>query len=304
MNARLESLEETMRKVCTALEKVQANNPIKSVEENLRRIVATVPTPTPLPAPQATFASVAAGTNPRIVVTPVSQQGWATKDNYANNHTQPVQSLLPVDGAQGVPVGTRQRSRSESSKRKADERDTDSDGFRRQGRPRQRKTATGTSQVKVDDVGEYIAPVEFYIGNTDRRTNKNTISTVLKRCAAAVEGGEDLVIEEVELLTKEVDPRTKWWKVVAPYRFKSLLEKDEVYPGGWRHRAFFGSRSSKDKKPRLDQGANVEQQVLLEQQQEADPVHHEEGRAALKLRIEQLESRMRNSTEGPMLSPK
>ena len=76
------------------------------------------------------------------------------------------------------------------------------------------------------------------------------------------------------------------------------MEKDEVYPGGWKHRTFFGSRSSKDKKPRLDQGTNIEQQVLSEQQKEADRLHHQEERKAMQLRIDQLEGRMTNSAGG------
>ena len=74
------------------------------------------------------------------------------------------------------------------------------------------------------------------------------------------------------------------------------MEKDEVYPGGWKHRTFFGSRSSKDKKPRLDQGNNIEQQVLAEQQKEAERLHHQEERKAMQLRIDLLEGRITNST--------
>ena len=142
------------------------------------------------------------------------------------------------------------------------------------GRPRQRKTAPGSSQVQVADVGEYIAGAEFYIGNTDGRTNAETIKTVLTRCAAAVDGGIDLVVDKVELLTKERDPRTKCWKVAVPFRFKSIMEKDEVYPAGWKHRTFFGSRNTKEKRPRLDQANGIEQQVLNEQQQEAEKAKH------------------------------
>ena len=91
----------------------------------------------------------------------------------------------------GVGGGARFRDRSPSVKRKAGEEHTpqgeDSDGFRKPGRPRQRKTANGTSQVQVDNVGEYVVPAEFYIGNTDSRTNPYTIKTVLLLSAAAVE---------------------------------------------------------------------------------------------------------------------
>ena len=72
------------------------------------------------------------------------------------------------------------------------------------------------------------------------------------------------------------------------------MEKDEVYPAGWKHRAFFGSRNSKDKKPRLDQENSVEQEVLREQQRDAEQLKQEEQRLAMQQRLEQLEGRMRN----------
>ena len=191
-------------------------------------------------------------------------------------------------------TGTRIRDKSPSVIRKVDEAEAD-DGWKKPGRQRQRKTAAGTSKVQIEDVGEYIAPAEFYIGNTDGRTNEETIKTVLMRCAAAVEGGENLVVEKVELLTKEQNPRTKCWKVVVPFRFKGVMEKDDVYPAGWKHRSFFGSRNSKDKKPRIDQGNNVEQQVLREQEERtAQQTKQQEEQLALQKRMDQLEGRMTN----------
>ena len=82
------------------------------------------------------------------------------------------------------------------------------------------------------------------------------------------------------------------------------MEKDEVYPNGWRHRKFFGSRNFKDKnkKPRLDENDSIEQQVLAEQESESNLNSQKEERAALQLRLEQLESRMKNSTGGETLS--
>ena len=171
----------------------------------------------------------------------------------------------------------------------------DGEGYRQQGRPRNRKTAAGTSQVVVEGVGEYLAPAEFYIGNTDGRTNEETIKTVLLRCAAAVGGGSDLVVEKVELLTKEKNPRTKCWKVVVPFRFKSIMENDEVYPTGWKHRTFFGGRNAKDKdkRPRLDPGS-MEQQVIMEQQREADRLQQDEQakQKSEEEKMIQLERRM------------
>ena len=118
----------------------------------------------------------------------------------------------------------------------------------------------------------------------------------MKRCAAAVEGGEDLIVEKVELLTKEDEPRTKCWKVVVPFRFKSLMERDDVYPGGWKHRTFFSSRNSRGKKPRLDSASNIEQQVLQEQQRETERQLQLQQDTDLSTKMQLLESRMTNST--------
>ena len=155
--------------------------------------------------------------------------------------------------------------------------------FNRQGRPRARKLASGTSKVHVEDVADYVAPVEYYIGNTSNRTTEEDIKTVLTKCAAPIPGGENLIVEKVELLTKELDPRTKCWKVVIPYRFKDIMDKDEVYPSGWKHRKFFGSRNVKDKRTKEDNLNNVGDQVLRERELEVQNLvkKQEEERQAL-----------------------
>ena len=38
---------------------------------------------------------------------------------------------------------------------------------------------------------------------------------------------------EAKAWLKEEDARTKCWKVVLPYKFKDIMEKDDVYPTGW-----------------------------------------------------------------------
>ena len=251
VSARLQSLELNMKKVCSVLEGVQANPPVAvtsrldGLEQSVKN-VTTLLGQASFPAP-TTFASIA-GTQPAVSLPALVVSSVGT-----------VQAPH-LDGVLGTGLGVnnrqnRIRSTSPAQKRKADGSNLeDQDGFRRPGRPRQRKTAAGTSQVLVEGVGEYLAPVEIYIGNTDGRTNENTIKTVLLRCAAAVEGGTDLVVEKIELLTKEKDPRTKCWKVVVPFRLKSIMENDAVYPTGWKHRTFFVARNVKEKRPRLDQG--------------------------------------------------
>ena len=301
VGARLESLEVNMRKVCSVLEGIQANPPA-AVTYRLSKLDDSIKTVTSLlgqvSEPPKTFASIAGGTGPGIVPSLVVNPPQVAAGRLPDLNGQPHKEGA---GALGTGLGTETRSRnrsvSPSVKRKAGgDQGEDREGFRFQGRPRQRKTAGGTSQVVIGDVGEYVAPAEFYIGNTDSRANEDTIKTVLKRCAAAVEGGSDLVVDKVELLTKELDPRTKCWKVVVPYRFKSLMERDEVYPAGWKHRTFFGSRNVRDKRTKLDQGS-IEHQVLQEQQKESEKLRQEQQLSEAEKKIQQLEKRL---TEPPV----
>ena len=109
---------------------------------------------------------------------------------------------------------------------------------------KQRKVAYGSSQVNIEEEGS-AAPVEYYIGNTTPRATKEIIESVLIKCAEGVETGTLFSVVEVQqLATHIVDPRTKCWKVVVPYKYKNLMEKDELYPSGWTHRKFFGPRSN------------------------------------------------------------
>ena len=66
--------------------------------------------------------------------------------------------------------------------------------------------------------------------------------------------------------TKEDDPRTICWKVVVPFRFKAVMENDESYPEGWRHRKFFGGR----KKPEQNKQPRVEDIRVREAEQELE----------------------------------
>ena len=72
-------------------------------------------------------------------------------------------------------------------------------------------------------------------------------------------------VSDVELLTKEEKPRTKCWKVEVPYKHRELMEKDEMYPPGWRHRKFFGSRKRVEKKARTENNS-METLVIQEEQ--------------------------------------
>ena len=78
-----------------------------------------------------------------------------------------------------------------------------------------------------------------------------------------------MTVLDVECLTKEEEPRTKCWKVVVPFKFKDLMERDELYPEGWRHRKFFGGRKISDQKkkqPRLEDPRLKEAEEELEKE--------------------------------------
>ena len=177
-----------------------------------------------------------------------------------------------VQGATGLqlPLLTgRERLGSDSEKRKRVDGDQNQE-FRQQGRQRGgRKVAIGKSTVAVDEGGQ-AAPLEYYVGNTTPRANPEIIKGVLVKCAADLQ--KDLEVLEVKCLTTGIDnPRTKSWRVKVPYKFKELMEKNELYPEGWTYRKFFAPRNANQgtggaaKKPRPDD--QLVEDYLQQQQQ-------------------------------------
>ena len=92
---------------------------------------------------------------------------------------------------------------------------------------------------------------------------------MLQKCAAQLT--KDLQVLEVKCLTSGIEnPRTKSWKVRVPYKYKELMEKNDLYPEGWTYRKFFAPRNMNQgvagggyKKPRPDD--ELIGQVLQEQ---------------------------------------
>jgi hypothetical protein len=118
--------------------------------------------------------------------------------------------------------------------------------------------------VQVDGVGDYQPSLQYYIGNTPGKASPEVIKKVLSKCSEPLLTGDVLEVEEMELLTQGDNPRTKCWRIVVPYKYMTLMENPELYPQGWRHRKFFGSRKiqEKNKQPRLD--GDVVDQVMRE----------------------------------------
>ena len=83
--------------------------------------------------------------------------------------------------------------------------------------------------MELDDLGECQPHVQYYISNTPGHSTTDLIKKVLEKCSAPLlEGKAILTVHKVELLTKEDDPRTRCWKVTVPFKFKSLMENDEL----------------------------------------------------------------------------
>ena len=162
---------------------------------------------------------------------------------------------LPVglgqqNAGQVLAVGQCRRERSPSLKTKNPEDEENKEPDKPPAR-KPRKFGNGASQVGLDDIapGGLAGPVDFYIGNTDKRADGDIIACVLKKCAAPLDGGKDLEVLEVELLTLEENPRSKCWRISVPFKFKVLMEKD-IYLPGWKHRKFFSTRSHRITWPR------------------------------------------------------
>ena len=84
--------------------------------------------------------------------------------------------------------------------------------------------------------------------------------------------------------------------MVVPFKFKDLMEKDELYPEGWRHRKFFGGRKISDQKkkqPRLEDPRLKEAEEELEKErievqkrQEDELKKLEDEKAASEMQVE------------------
>ena len=139
-------------------------------------------------------------------------------------------------------------------------------------------------------------------------SSKDLIKKVLEKCSAPLLGGGSiLTVLDVECLTREEEPRTKCWKVVVPFKFKELMENDELYPEGWRHRKFFGGRKISDQKkkqprledPRLkeaeDELEKERMEVVKRQEEELKKLENEKTASEM-----QVENKPTNSTDENM----
>ena len=104
----------------------------------------------------------------------------------------------------------------------------------RRGRKERPKVSTGTSSLA--ELADLAGPAEFWIGNTRADTTKEQVLEKLMR--SAEELSTTLKVEQVVCLTKEVNPRTRSWKVSVVASSKELMANPVLYPVGWTFRPF------------------------------------------------------------------
>ena len=253
---------------------------------------------------------------PTLVVTPATGQHRSTWAEVAATGRDSLASALLAGRERqrnrpSMSDPIRDRSASNSSKRKAP--GEDSEGFKPQGRPR--KTAGGASKVALDDLGECQASLQYYISNTPGHSTDELIKKVLQKCSAPLLKDQDMLnIHKVECLTREEEPRTRCWKVEVPFKFKDLMENDELYPVGWRHRKFFGDRRNTQQKSKhakladsrvkeAEQEIEKERLELLQRQEEERTSAQQDKPVAEENDQNQLDGKPGGESESPGACP-
>ena len=160
-----------------------------------------------------------------------------------------------------------------------------------------RKTAVGKSSIDLTAMGlaAEAGPVEIYVSNTSNTSDKESIIKVLETTASKIEDTVGFKVINAELLTKDLNPRTKCWKVSVPYKFRELMENDELYPAGWRYRKFFASRNFR----KLPEGGGRQGAEVVEKSQEAQVLDHDLTAALQEARQEIAQLKAQASSQPP-----
>ena len=262
ISARMNDLEDTVKKLCDSFEKFKSDSKSTTAEGSFASVAARqLGAVQRLRPGQAMAAGSWQGAGvPNVSVTgpPQLASNWANEmDQAGQGHGQGYRQ----GGLGGGHLGINQhrpRGRSGSPKRPREDGETDGGGQYQTVPPRKpRKVTYGKSKVTMD--GAEAAPVEIFVGNTNPRATPDIITKVMKKCALDLPEKIELEVHEVKCLNNldtEPNPRTKCWKISVPYKYKELMERDELYPTGWSHRKFFAPRQNNAKKPKPDDSTN------------------------------------------------
>ena len=232
IGARMNDLEETVKKLCVSFEKFRNDNQAKAVEKTF----ASIASGNLGAVSKNNHVRHGAGIPPNIHVTGPNGS-WATEMDgqgqagYGHNQGgQHGRGLHPGGRQPGSHGG-----RSVSPKRAREDGDNGAGGGQHDGQfklphRRPRKVTYGKSKVTVE--GAEAAPVEIFIGNTNPKATPEIISKVMKQCAQDLPEKVELEVLEVKCLNNlDVDPnpRTQCWKLTVPYRFRELMASDDLF---------------------------------------------------------------------------
>ena len=194
------------------------------------------------------------------------------------------QARQEIEQSHLAPFGERSvRSRTPSQKREREKEEEWKIAGKKKGG---RKTMAGNSNADLSEFGEgaQAGSVQFYIGNTSAKSDKEILVKTLATCAAALKK-EPLTILQLDLLTTIENPRSKCWRIMVPFKDKELMENSEMFPRGWKTRRFFGrlgGEGAGEKRMRVNADAEVqmiEEEARKRQEAEAKASDGKEGTA-------------------------
>ena len=111
---------------------------------------------------------------------------------------------------------------------------------------KKKEVSKGTATLEsIPGVAVPLQPAyQHFVRNTPGNMEKETLELVFKELAVSVMNEQGLEgtleIEQVNLMTKEENARTRVWRVVVPDKYRAVMQDDRMYPSGWHHREFEG----------------------------------------------------------------
>ena len=264
ISARMNDLEDTVKKLCESFDRFKTDNQAAKVVEK-------------------TFADIASARlgavprrpgTPNIHVTGPPAGSWAEEmHGQDTGHAQGGHLGRGLHHGVGHHGGGHQggghqgryvspkRSREESNNENGDNNQQDGE-WRKPPHRKPRKVTYGKSKVTIE--GAEAAPVDIFIGNTNPNATPEIIAKVMKQCALDLPEKIELEVLEVKCLNNletDANPRTRCWKLTVPYRFRELMARDDLYYCGWSHRQFFPPRQNRAKRHQSDPNDPVAQHL-------------------------------------------
>ena len=132
------------------------------------------------------------------------------------------------------------RSSSASNRQRTDEEGAwqDQRAYGSGGRSQQRANWLKAQVVKGSstEYAELVGPVTWWIGKCRPDVTKEKVKEVLKKLAVDKCGATDFIVESVHILTNDLNPWSRWFKVSVPTRLHERMRDPRMYPLTWESR--------------------------------------------------------------------